>query len=91
VEETPVNKELTGLEREVVSTLIETKAVDFEALGAALAKYGPQASLSIDGDDWFCGTMKWFIRFYRIPDPGPWSRMEDLAQLREVVAPELRR
>jgi hypothetical protein len=36
--------------------------------------------------------MKWFIRFYRLPDPrGPFVSMQDLSQLREVVAPELRR
>jgi hypothetical protein len=84
-------QELAGLEREVVSTLIDTKAVDFEALGRAVAKFGPAASLIVDGEDWFCGTMKWFIRFYRLPDPiGPIVRMADLAQLREIIGPELR-
>jgi hypothetical protein len=34
-------EELSGLERDVVSALIETKAVNFEALGAAIAKFGP--------------------------------------------------
>ena len=84
--------ELKGLEREVIGSLIETKAVDFEALGAAIAKFGPQIAMYPDDDDWFCGTMKWFIRFYRLPDPrGPIFAMQDLSQLREVIAPELRR
>lgn len=84
-------QELSGLEREVVTTLIKTKAVDFEALGAALAKFGPQVALTQYGDDWFCGTMRWFVRFYRLPDPRPFARMQDLAELRETVAPELNR
>jgi hypothetical protein len=78
-------RELSGLEREVVSSLIESKAVDFAAIGAAIAKYGPSVALTPDGEDWFCGTMRMFIRFYRIPDPiGPIVRIQDLAALREV-------
>jgi hypothetical protein len=84
--------ELKGLEREVIGSLLETKAVDFEALGAAIAKFGPQIAMYPDDEDWFCGTMKWFIRFYRLPDPrGPIFAMQDLSQLREAIAPELRR
>jgi len=85
-------QEISGLEREVVLAVIESKAVDFEALGAAIAKFGPSAAMAMDSEDWFCTTMKWFVRFFRIPDPiGPIVRAQDLGQMREVIAPDLRR
>lgn len=38
----------TPLQDEVVRALIETKAIDFEAVGALFSKYGARAAL--DGD-----------------------------------------
>jgi len=60
-----------GHEREVVAALIETKAVNFEAIGAALATYGPTMALEWDYEPTFCGTMRYYIRVLRpwVPDP----------------------
>ncbi len=43
---------LTEAEREIVSALIESKAVDFEAVGSALARYGPSAVLNLARASW---------------------------------------
>ena len=58
---------LSGREREVASALIETKAVDFEAIGKSLASFGPTLALDADLEDGFCGVNRYFIRVLR-----PW-------------------
>jgi hypothetical protein len=58
---------LSGNDREVVAALIETKAIDFEAVGGALASFGPTLALDGDLEDFFCGTMRYFVRVFR-----PW-------------------
>lgn|SRR5262249_6281410 len=73
----------TEAERQIVTALIESQAVNFEALGAALAKYGANATLQLDGEDWFCGTMRRFIRVYRLAD-NVLPALETLAELRAV-------
>jgi hypothetical protein len=60
---------LSGREREIVTALIETKAVDFEAIGKVLAKFGPTMALDMDYEDGFCGTMRYFTRVYTGPFP----------------------
>jgi len=60
---------LSGREREIVTALIETKAVDFEAIGKVLAKFGPTMALDMDFEDGFCGTMRYFTRVYTGPFP----------------------
>ncbi len=56
---------LGGREREIVSTLVETKAVDFEAIGKVLAEFGPAMALDMDYENGFCGTMRGFARLHR--------------------------
>jgi len=73
----------TEAERQIVTALIESQAVNFEALGTALAKYGANATLQLDGEDWFCGTMRRFIRVYRLAD-NVLPALETLAELRAV-------
>jgi hypothetical protein len=60
---------LNDREREVVKALTETKAVDFEAIGRALAQFGPTAALDLDYEPIFCGTMRYFIHVYRVFTP----------------------
>jgi hypothetical protein len=72
----------TEAERRIVTALIDTKAVNFEALGAALAQYGADATFQLDGEDWFCGTMRRFIRVYRLADSV--LPLEALADLRAM-------
>jgi len=79
---------LTEAEREIVSALIESKAVDFEAVGSALARYGPSAVLNLDFEDVFCGTMRTYVRVYRVFGPqGP--IVENPQALRGEIAGEL--
>jgi hypothetical protein len=81
-------KRSARLDRELVAELIDSGAVNFEAIGAAVAKFGPSAALDGWGDDWFCGTMRLFIRLYRLP--GPLGPLGDLGALREEIGQELR-
>lgn len=82
-------------DREVVKALLDSRAVNFEAIGAALAKYGPQAALmwpdDDDGYENFCLTMKLFVHLFRHPRHPQFLSMrpEDLSKLRETINPEL--
>jgi len=60
----PRNKR-TELEQEVVDALIETKAIDFEAAGSVLAKYGAQAAQAGTGIAFVVGPK--VIRDWCIP------------------------
>jgi len=77
-----MSKGFSEAERQIVTALIETNAVNFEALGAVLAKNGASATLNLDGEDWFCGTMRRFIRVFRLADNI--TSLEDLANLSRV-------
>ena len=79
---------LSGKDREIVETLLKDGAVNFEAIGSAIAKFGPSIVLEGNGEDNFCWTMRLFIRIFRLP--GPLTRLEELAALRGEVAPEVR-
>ena len=79
---------ITKKDREFVQTLLDSKAVNFDAIGAAIAKFGPSIALTADGEDNFCWTMRRFIIFYRRPDPFT-TRLEELAALRAEVGPEI--
>jgi hypothetical protein len=74
--------DLTEYERQIVTRLIESKGVNFEAIGAALAKFGPSALVNLNGEDVFCGTMRRFVRMYRLRDE--LADCENLAELRQV-------
>jgi hypothetical protein len=78
-------------EREILKALIDSGAVNFEAIGAALAKFGPRAALSYDGYDNFCLTMKNYVQVYRFSHPSQPRDLADLAKLREMVGSELLR
>jgi hypothetical protein len=73
--------ELTGVDREIVNTLLDTKAVDFQALGQAIAAFGPRSVL-MDDDGWirFCGND---LRIFRWPRPR--LGLEELVVLRELA------
>ena len=75
-------------ERQIVTALLETKAVNFEALGEVIAKQGANMTLQLSGDDVFCGTMRTFVRCFRIPSPG--VPVEQLVELRKALQHELR-
>ena len=72
-------RELHQVDKQIVSTLIETGAVNFEAVGKAIAKFGPGSVMLDDGWERWCGSD---LRIYR------WPRrfgLEDLQVLRDVA------
>ena len=79
--ESKVAQPLTKLDRDIVNALLETKAVNFEALGRAIASVGP-ASVLMDDDGWirWCGND---LRIYRWPRPR--LGLEELTVLRDIV------
>jgi hypothetical protein len=74
----------TNSTNDVVKALLDAKAVNFEAIGTVVAKYGASAVTSLDYEDVFCGTMRRYIRVYRIQEVG--SEVEDLPALGSVGA-----
>jgi len=71
---------LNDREREVVAALNETKAVDFEAIGRALAQFGPTAALDFDYEPIFCGTMRYYTHVFRAFTPIPVDQGEVIAE-----------
>lgn len=69
--------------QDIVKQLLDTKAVDFDAIGKAVSRLGPTVSGMDDPWDIFCWTMRTFIRFYIINPRGP--ILEDLGGLRDVA------
>ena len=69
-------------EQEIIKSLIDTKAVNFEAIGSAFAKQAGNATLLLDGEDFFCGTMRRFIRLYRLNDT--LGSLEQLGELQKI-------
>lgn len=78
---------LNETDREILNVLLETKAVNFDALGQAVATFGPRTIL-MDDDGWirFCGSD---LRIYR------WPRfnlgLEELVVVRTMVRELARR
>ena len=73
-------REVSSVDREIVSTLIETGAVNFEAIGTTIGKIGPKAVFVDDGWERFCGSD---LRVYRWPRQRP--VLEELAVLRGLA------
>jgi hypothetical protein len=70
--------------QEIVKKLIDTKAVDFKAIGATFAEVGPALSMADEPWEGFCGTMRIFIRVFIINGP-VFGGVEGLADLRGVA------
>jgi hypothetical protein len=72
---------LAQVDREIATTLLETKAINFQALGQAIATLGPKSVLMED-DGWirFCGSD---MRIFRWPRPR--AGLEDVLVLRDLV------
>ena len=67
---------------EIVKKLIESKAVDFNAIGKIVAEMGPSIAFADEPWENFCSTMRHFIRLYRLPGPtGPFGPIENLSKL----------
>ncbi len=74
--------------KQLVKKLLDTKAVDFAAIGKVVAELGPSLSLAEEPGDFFCGTNRIFIHVYRVFNPG--VQIEDLGEL-AAKARELQR
>ena len=66
----------TELQREVAEALISTKAIDFDAVGRILSKYGERAALGGDG---IGAVVNW--RMVDICIPVDWVMRHDIPQL----------
>jgi hypothetical protein len=55
--------------QDIVRRLLDTKAVDFAAIGKAVEELGPSLSLADEPWDGFCGTMRHFCILYVLPHP----------------------
>jgi hypothetical protein len=73
--------------RQIVRQLLESKAVDFNAVGRVIAEVGPSLSLADEPGDFFCGTNRIFFHCFRVWNPG--GPVESLGEL-AANAEELR-
>ncbi|HZD49429.1 MAG TPA: hypothetical protein VE178_11865 [Silvibacterium sp.] len=72
--------------RQIVRQLLESKAVDFNAVGKVVAEVGPSLSLAEDPGDFFCGTNRIFFHIYRVVNPGnPVENLGELAANAEIL------
>jgi hypothetical protein len=75
--------------QEIVKSLLANKAVDFAAIGKTVAEIGPSRAMAMEPWEEFCGTMRHFVRLYRLgplgQGMGRLDRLEELGQ----HAPEL--
>ena len=67
--------------QEIVSKVLENKAVDFEAIGRMVGELGPTMASTYEPWEGFCGTMRNFVRVYRLSGVGVGGPVEDLGQL----------
>lgn len=74
--------------QEIVKKVLDSKAVDFAAIGKALAELGPAISLADEPWEGFCGTMRGFIRILIVRGPLG-GGVENLSALR-AAAEELK-
>ena len=65
--------------QDIVKKVLDSKAVDFAAMGKIVAELGPSAALLDEPWDHFCGTMRRFVHIYRISTPV--TPVEDLGEL----------
>ncbi len=58
-------------QNDIARTVMKANVVNFEALGKMVAELGPQLTTMDDPWENFCGTMRYFIRIFRMPPIGP--------------------
>ncbi|MEA2299141.1 MAG: hypothetical protein QOF77_2077 [Solirubrobacteraceae bacterium] len=84
------NQRAVRVDEEIRATLHDSGAVNFEAIGATLAKFGPVLAqgATLEGEDGFCGVFRYYTRVFHLTGPlgNPGGPVESLAE----VATELR-
>lgn len=68
--------------KDITKTVIDSKVINFDALGKMVAQLGPQVVFNDDPWENFCGTMRYFIRIFRLPPIGP--RIPELDRLERL-------
>jgi hypothetical protein len=71
--------------QEIVKKLLDAKAVDFGAIGKAVAEVGPSLSLADEPWEGFCGTMRTFVHVFIINTPTGGVNVENLGALRSAA------
>ena len=67
---------------DISKTVIKANVVNYEALGKMVTELGPQLATMDDPWENFCGTMRYFIRIFRMPPIGP--RIPELERLERL-------
>jgi hypothetical protein len=75
---------LDSNEREIVSKILESKAIDFQALGAVIGEVASDMIFRLDGEEGICGTMRRFVRVMWLNNPV--AQLEQLEELQQVVS-----
>lgn len=64
---------------QLVKKLLDSKAVDFNAIGKVIAEVGPSLALAEEPGDFFCGTNRIFVHVYKVVSVA--TPVEDLGEL----------
>ncbi len=71
--------------QEVVNHLLESNAINFDAIGGTISQLGPSLIVSEEPWESFCLTMRIVLWVYRFPGPrGP--ILDDLGGLRDQTS-----
>lgn len=71
--------------KEITRSILDAKIVNYEALGKTFSNLGPSLALRDDPWETFCGTMKFYIRIFRLPPIGPGAHaLEGLEKLQNL-------
>ena len=71
------------LHKQIVRKFLDTKAVDFAAIGKTIAELGSSLALSDEVDEIYCGTVRHFVTIYKLPTYG--GPVENLGELRSAA------
>lgn len=73
------------LQRKVIAALLETKAVDFKAVGSVMSEFGNSLALAEEGEPNICGIWpRHVVRLISLTNPG--APLEQIEELRAVAS-----
>lgn len=74
--------------QQVVKAVLDSKAIDFKAVGQIVATLGPSLAMADEPWEVFCGTMRTFVHVYRLTgglgEGSTINQVEGLAALKGV-------
>lgn len=65
--------------KNIAKFVLEANVINYDALGKTIAKLGPELIYLDEPWETFCGTMKYYIRIYRLPQIN--TRIQELEGL----------